>query len=257
MNADAPRESIPATPPGAAWPERVIELARAWQAQREPARRERLLGELWTLLNAAVMRYLRVHGRRYGSPSAEDLEDIAADKALDLIRRIDGHRWDVAGARPAQVCAFVSTLARNGLIDHYRVVGRKRMEDLEAADRADPVPTAAVRPRVESPEARVERERFVEALERCAALLSPRARTAWFLRVLLDLPSRRIGAHPEVGMKPAAVDMALSRARAVIRACMAERGYDVTNAPEGTFPLIWNALRHALPADIEPSEDDA
>lgn len=239
----------------AQWPERVVELAAAWHAQPDPARRERLLGEMWLLLNAAIRRYLRLHGHRYGTARPEDLEDIASDKSLDLLRRIDSEQWNPATVKPGQLCAFISTLARNGLIDHYRVHGSKRREQVDAADSAGAAAPTVLRPRVERTEYRAERARFVSAIGDCAALLSKRSRTIWFLRVLLDLPSRQIAHHPEVNMKPSAVDMALSRTRTVIRNCMSEKGFEPDDTPPGVFSALWEAFRAELP-DIRPGEED-
>lgn len=226
----------------ATWPERVISLARQWLANEAPAVREPLLSEMWLLLNAAILKYLRIHARRYVSASHEDIQDLASDKTLDLLRRLDQHLWDPTQAGPGQLCSFISTLARNGLIDHLRVVGSKRVQEMETADTAL-VSETVLKPRKESPDAGVHRERFAEAVGDCAGLLNERTRKIWFLRVLLDMPSKEIAHHPGVNMKASAVDMALSRSRGVIRDCMNEKGFEAEDMPSGVFTTLWETFR--------------
>ena len=232
----------------ATWPERVIELCRDFPGRESAVARERIVGELWVLLHAAIMKYLRIHGRRFASASAEDLQDIASDKALDLLRRLDHQLWDPTGAGPGQLCSFVSTLARNGLIDHLRVEGSKRREEVETADTAAVSPTV-LKPRHEAPDARIRRERFAEALGACAELLKARTRKIWFMRVLLDMPSKEIAHHPGINMRPAAVDMALSRCRNVIRDCMNEKEFEPEDMPPGVFTTIWEQFRDEIEAE--------
>ena len=64
----------------ASWPERVIELGRAWPGLEQPSHRDRVLSELWLLLNAAITRYLRFHSRRYtyGAPEVR----VALNRSL-------------------------------------------------------------------------------------------------------------------------------------------------------------------------------
>lgn len=226
----------------ATWPERVIALAHQWQADQSPAAREPILSELWLLLNAAILKYLRIHGRRYTSASHEDIQDLASDKTLDLLRRLDHQQWDPTQAGPGQLCSFISTLARNGLIDHLRVVGSKRAQEMETADREAVSPTV-MKPREEAPEAGFQRERFAEAVGDCAGLLNERTRKIWFMRVLLDMPSKEIAHHPGVNMKPSAVDMALSRCRGLIRDCMQEKGFEAEDMPPGVFTTLWETFR--------------
>lgn len=232
----------------ATWPERVIELCGDFLGDESAVARERVVGELWLLLHAAIMKYLRIHGRRFSSASAEDLQDIASDKTLDLLRRLDHQLWDPTGAGPGQLCSFVSTLARNGLIDHLRVEGSKRREEVETADTAAVSPTV-LKPRHEEPDARIRRERFTEAIGECSELLKSRTRKIWFMRVLLDMPSKEIAHHPGINMKPAAVDMALSRCRNVIRDCMDEKGFEPEDMPPGVFTTIWEQFRDEIEGD--------
>ncbi|MCH7548067.1 MAG: sigma-70 family RNA polymerase sigma factor [Candidatus Krumholzibacteriota bacterium] len=230
----------------ATWPERVIELGRAWHGLEQPTRRDRVLSELWLLLNAAIARYLRFHSRRYGYGSLEDLQDIASEKSLELLRRIDSRMWDPAEASPGQLCSFISTLARNGLIDHMRVIGSKRVDEVEAAERGRILPGTSLRPRDERTDAGSDRDQFIGAIRDCAHLLKPRTRTIWFLRVLLEMPSKDIAHHPEVNMKSSAVDMTLSRCRTVIRQCMEEKGFGADDIPPGTLAALWEQFRHEV-----------
>jgi DNA-directed RNA polymerase specialized sigma24 family protein len=235
--------------PQATWPERVIELGSQWHQVDKPSARDRILSEMWMLLNAAISRYLRVHRKRYEYGATEDLQDIASDKSLELLRKIDNHTWDPTDASPGQLCSFLSTLARNGLIDHMRVIGSKRQDEVEAVDAGKVLRGTAMQPRHERADAGVDRDRFVEAVGNCAALLRERTRTIWFLRVLLDMPSKDIAHHPGINMKSAAVDMALSRCRTVIRQCMEEKGFKIDDVPPGAFSVLWEAFRHEVEHD--------
>ena len=233
----------------ASWPERIIELGTAWPQAEDTVERDRILSEMWLLLNAAITRYLRFHSRRYGYGAQEDLQDIASEKSLELLRRIDNRMWDPTDASPGQLCSFISTLARNGLIDHMRVIGSKRADEVEAVDSGRILPGTALRPRDESTDAGADRDRFVEAISECAGLLKARTRMIWFLRVLLEMPSKDIAHHPGVNMKSAAVDMALSRCRTVIRQCMEEKGFKADDVPSGSFAALWEAFRHEVEAN--------
>ncbi len=232
----------PSFRPGAAretarWPARVIALGDACRTARDPAARARALGELWTLVHLGLARYVRQHAARLGSLEPEDVRDIAAEKALDLVRKLEAGEWDPREASPAQLCAFLSTLARNGLVDHLRAAGTAR-----ARLRPQPEQLAEEPRPHEAPSRALCRILFPRALLDCLAPLSPRARRIWLLRAFYDLPSKSIARHPDVRVSPAAVDMTLARVRIALRRCMRGKGFDVRDLPAGTFAAVWEAL---------------
>ena len=67
--------------------------------------------EAWVLLNAGLGRYLRLHAVRLGPVPAEDLEDLAAAKSLDLVGRAVSGAWDTKDRSAGEVAAFLSTVA--------------------------------------------------------------------------------------------------------------------------------------------------
>ena len=238
-------EYIADVPPG--WPERVIELGRSWMT--EPRARGESLARLWLLLNAALRKYLRIHAGRYGAVDWEDLQDIASEKSLEIIRKLDHGQWDPTASKPAQLCSFISTLARNGLVDHLRVIESKRHGGVGRAAGAERV---AREYQEASGDVAVDRDRFTQALRDCVSQLKPKTRTIWFLRVLLEMPSKKIAHHPEVGLNSAAVDVTLARCRNKVRKCMQAKGFDPHDMPPGTFTTLWEAFRYTL----NPKDDE-
>ena len=148
---------------------------------------------------------------------------------------------------PAQLCSFISTLARNGLVDHLRTGGGRRFVDLDAAQDVEAV-EVRVRGqwRDEASDAAVDRARFAQALRDCALRLKPKTRKMWFFRVFYEMPTKEIATHPAIGMKPGAVDVSLQRCREQIRECMRSKGFDSGSIPHGTFAVLWEAFRSSL-----------
>ena len=222
----------------ARWPARVIALASMCGAAQEAESRRAALGDLWTLVHLGLARYVRFHAGRLGPVSAEDVRDIAADKTLALMRKLEAGEWSPAGCDAGQLCAFLSTLARNGLVDHLRRAAAAHPRPVaSAALGEDPEP----RPH-EAPSRALFRILFPRALVDCLAALSPRARRIWFLRAFYDLPSKSISRDAGVRTSSAAVDMTLARVRVALRVCMRRKGFDVRELPPGTFVAVWEAL---------------
>src|SRR4029079_6301416 len=48
------------------WSERTLSLCREWQAADTDEARNRILSELWVLINAVLARYVRIHSRSLG-----------------------------------------------------------------------------------------------------------------------------------------------------------------------------------------------
>lgn len=195
------------------------------------------MSELWLFLNTALTYYIRFHSTSYGHIDPEDARDIASEKAMVFLRSLEAD----SPAGPAQdagrVCAYLSALARNGLVDVLRKQGRTREMEERVGD--------AIQTRVatDSAEINVRHTQFIEAVCACMNELTPRARTVWFLRAFLDLPSKKIAPHPDVRMTATGVDMLLSRTRRALSACLNAKGFNAEDAPAGTFVALWDLLR--------------
>jgi len=116
------------------WPMRLLELYDEIQNSPNESIRSGPLGEAWLLLNSSILRYLQIHATRLGSVPAEDLEDIASQKSLEIVRRIDNGRWEISERSRSKVTGFLSMVARNGLVDLLREQGRR----VEPADASRP-----------------------------------------------------------------------------------------------------------------------
>ena len=234
-------------PRGPAWAVHLLELC---VVIRQPANRRALSkaqGEAWLILNAALCRYLRVHTVTRGAIGREDQEDIAAQKSLDLLERIRTGKWDVNHRAPSEIAGFLSTIARNALIDQRkREVRRVKAprEDEEAWD-SDAISARAVHmdaKHAADQENRVESKAFASVLRGCAEQLSTRARRIWFFRVFLEMPSKAIATHPEISIRANTVDVILMRCRKAIRECMQAHGFEPGDMPPGTFVELWRAF---------------
>lgn len=206
--------------------------------------RDQALSELWVLMNAALVRYARQHGRPYPGVSDEDLNDVARAKALDLFQKLTNGTWDPSVATPGQICAFLSTVARHGLVDFLRSKPRRVFVPIDGVAAA--AAASEGRQEGESPLVAAERAQFTRALCECIARFTPRARRVWLFRTYLELSGREIARHPDIQMNPAAVDVALARCRHTLRRCLRSRGYSSRDLPRGTFFALWEAVSHEL-----------
>ena len=232
---------------GARWPSRVLALAARCDAAADDASRQAALGDLWTLVHLGIARYVRLHAGRQGPVSADDVRDIAADTTIALMRKLEAGEWSPAACDAPQLCAFMSTLARNGLVDHLR----RAASHARPPGAASPAGDSAPRPH-EAPSRALFRMLFPRALVDCLAALSPRARRVWFLRAFYDLPSKTISRDARVRISSAAVDMTLARVRVALRVCMQRKGFDVRELPPGTFVAVWEAIEGS-PRERGPS----
>lgn len=250
--------SAPPTDPR--WPDQIAALCQelvALPADGPAPARDACKSALWLLLHDALTRFMDRQASRVGRVDRTDLEDLAAGKALDLLLNAESGKWDVYGRTGAEIAAFLSTVARNALIDWHR---RRRREvsvaDFETGLRHDggeaegPLLTDSGATGYEALE-RVAAGQFVVDLKSCAEKLAPRSRWAWFLRVFHEMPTRSIASHPAVNLKPGHVDVLLQRCRKAIRECMEQRGHDTDQLPPGTFVALWSALR-----GVEGGPDD-
>lgn len=228
------------------WPERMLTLAAALADTGQPHAR----GEFWELLNLSLLQRIRLQARHYPGIPPDRLEDLAAEKALELVQRLDCGGWKPLETSTGELVNFISTVARNALVDELR---RER--------RAAAVPPGQVqrmaeeRGRInEAPDLELERAKFVERLVGCADGLKAEHRTIWLFRVLYELPSKVIAAHPEVRLKASHVDVILNRCRAQILACMTAHGHAVGELPAGTFAALWARYRGVISPDEAPDD---
>ena len=218
--------------PFPAWPDGIRRGAIAVGREREQGGTGKARGELWVLLHAALSLCVRVRARRAGDVHPEDTHDLVAQKALELMTQIDAGTWDPATADVEQIRAFVFTVAGHGVLNLVRT----RRSEL---DRRDVLQVPAV---MAAQDAWMDGAVYAEAIRQCLARLTPRARTVWYLRVLLELPSQEVARHPQVRMTRTSVDVTLFRARAAVRRCLEERSLDWDRMPEGTFVQLWELL---------------
>jgi len=248
---------------GPRWAARLAALCQELrQAAEDPQRsaneaaRNAHWEEAWVLLSAGLGRYLRLHAARLGRVSTEDLEDLAAAKSLDLVGRAVSGAWDTTGRSAGEVAAFLSTVARNEVIDWRRRMDRfvplwdGPSEEAGHGEEAQEMPRSVLSAATgaaddQAPDLLVEQREFASALVECAGALESRSRNVWFLRTFLGMRSREIAAHPSVGARPGHVDVLFSRSRRSIIECMKRKGHSVDTMPPGIFLEIWSRFREA------------
>lgn len=236
--------------PQALWPVHLASLADRLRRCDDETARPDLRAELWVVLHAALMRFLRANAGS-GRVTREDLEDLAAAKALELLVRAESGAWNPEGRSADEVVGYLSTVARHGLIDYGRRAGREI--GIEALADRSLDPAERIRPTAPDPESGVEAAEFARALRECFETLEPRQRRVWLFRAYYEMSSREIGAHPAVGIRAAHVDVVAQRARQAIRDCMNGKGHDPGDAPAGAFVQLWESLE-ALSAREEAWE---
>jgi RNA polymerase sigma factor (sigma-70 family) len=226
------------------WPLRLQEVCNQLQSGRMNPARDTLIGEAWLLIKSALSRYLRFHAARLGPMTPEDLEDIASEKAFDLLCKIELKEWDMSGRHATEIQSYLSHTARNGLVNwlkksrrHVRESGEDRQDgQWETPDRRAQA-TVEVRPDVG-----IERREFIDELQKCFELLNLRDRRIWFLRVFCEMKTKEIARHPEVGLKPGHVDVLMQRSRSTVRECMQNKGFGPGDVYPGTFTALWKTV---------------
>lgn len=238
------------------WATALVESCAALATRPSLEFRNRLRCAAWPILRTALARLVRDHASRLGPLSPEAIDDVAAEKALDLLLRCESGAWSPGGWTGERLAAFLSRVARNGAIDHLREFGPRRLiSTLDDELIFDPSSPAT---ELESQPARAaEAAEYAGHLLKGVHALKPRARTVWFLRVCFDWRSRRIAAYPGVDMPPSHVDVELQRTRGRLRAWMESAGFDIREMPPGTFAALWNECvrQGAIPPILESAED--
>jgi len=241
----------------AAWPERLRELGSTWRSGLSPEGEKLAIGEIWGLLNLALRKYVRLQARRMKPISPDDVSDIAAEKASELLRRLDSKDWNPSDSSPSQLCGFLATIARNGVVDLHRV----RRREVSAPDDFEVHSTNTAWgghvASEESPASAIDGARYAEAILDCAANLSVRARRAWCLRVFYEIGSSDIARDPEVATTPAGVDAMLARCREQMRSCLTGKGLSIGPLPPGTFVRLWDMTRRRKGFFVAPPGGEA
>ncbi len=230
------------------WPAHVA-AAAALLRQASERERNRARAVLWPLLHASLFASLRAQAGRAGPCRPEDLEDLASQKALELLLRAEEGTWDPGGRAEHEVAGYLARVARHALVDLARRRGREcpGPEDEEAWGAA--LADAGTEP--PGPDDRLAAHEFARALRECVARLQPRARHAWFRRVFLERPSREIAAN--LALTPAHVDVVVQRARGALRQCMRRKGHPDAELRPGAFVEIWTFIGEQ--ATGSPAED--
>ena len=225
-----------------AWPSRLRTLAAALQSPGPDDDRSRDREEAWLIVTSAIMSHLRRHAGRLGGTNREDLEDISAEKSLELVRRIESSSWSLEGRADGEIVRFLGRTAWNGLVDWFRRTGRET--PLPESDSSGELPLAEVGPAAEeeAPDVPALRSDFLAALKSCVSLLKPKALKIWFFRVFYDMPSVQIAQHPDVALNRGHVDVVLQRSRSTIRTCMEKHDFAPEDMPPGSFTALWTAF---------------
>ncbi|HET7224790.1 MAG TPA: sigma-70 family RNA polymerase sigma factor [Candidatus Eisenbacteria bacterium] len=234
----------PDTPPSLHWPAALC-LAVCELRAAPAGGRERPRSRLWPIVHAALYASLRAQAGRIAPVAAEDLEDLASQKALELMVRAEEGAWDPAGRAEHEVAGYVSRVARHALVDLARRRGRQAPAPENAA-----AWDAALATRCEDvarPEDVTAAREFAGALRECVCGLGARARRVWFARVYLERPSREIAAG--LGLKPAHVDVLVQRARTALCQCMTGKGHRDAEARTGCFVELWRAFAEEFARD--------
>lgn len=236
---------IGSTNSAARWPLRLKEISGKLRHSGTDTSLDQVRGEVWKILYFALSMYIRRHGATLGRVSREDVEDLAAEKALDLLRRIVSGVTDLSGPTPGEIGSFLSKVARNELLDMLKRDGR-RIEPMNADSPewyvGNETGEGITMSGTDSPDVPVERKEFAQALRRCAEGLDARSRLIWFFRLFYSMATKDIAIHPKVCIKTGHVDVLLQRARQAIRECMRLRGFERQEIPPGTFAELWSAF---------------
>lgn len=224
------------------WPRRFLEYCEVLRTSEDKNAVDKARGQLWLILNSVLFRAVSSHAARYGGVPREDLEDIAAGKALELLNRIQSGNLDLSDREPRQLSAYLSSTADKGLMDLFRLHGREdsaKKKQLAVNPGGHPADEGRGPASADPAESRA----YAEALKRCAETLENRARTIWLFRVFYEMSSKEISAHPEVRIKPSYVDVILQRVRESLRDCMRRKGHETHQLPTGVFVELWRAFR--------------
>lgn len=236
------------------WAERVALLAEQLASPLGEPARGVARADLWILLSSALARFARSQARTLGPLTREDLEDLVAAKALDLLHRIESGALVLRRDDTRQVSGFVAQTSRNAIIDLLRRERTRRGNGHAAGASVDASGLAAGHSNdTIQPSNRVELAEVTAALERCIETLAPRARRIWIFRTFFEMSSRDIAAHPEIRLNPANVDVIVGRARTALRTCLQKAGMDASHLAVGGVARLWDRFVRLA----QPDGDDS
>lgn len=222
------------------WAERVALLAEQLATPLADSARGIARAELWVLLSSALARFARSQARTLGPLTREDLEDLVATKALDLLHRIESGALVLRRGDSSEVSGFVAQTSRNAIIDLLRRERVRRGNGHAAETSVDASELAGGRSNdAIQPSNRVEFAEVTAALEQCVETLAPRARRIWIFRTFFEMSSRDIAAHPEIRLNPANVDVIVGRARTTLRDCLTKAGMDASHLAIAGVARLW------------------
>ena len=240
------------SPRGPGWPERFRSACtqlRGDNPRADARAMQEARSNLWLDLNSILFHYLRIHGERFGGVAVEDLEDLASQKCIELMQRLESGSLNFDERDPGEILAFFSSVARNGLLHVLRKAGHgAEPQEIEIPD--GNYGRWIGERKTFAPEARAESREFATAMQECAGQLEGRARLIWFFRVFYDMRSKDIAQHPEVQLKASHVDVILQRARNAVKTCMQSQGHDTASIPAGVLPRLWRAFRLPMHAPV-------
>jgi DNA-directed RNA polymerase specialized sigma24 family protein len=173
------------------------------------------------------------------------LFDIASQKALDIVQRIQSGAWNPQPMRAAQWVVFVRRVARNSVIDVQRSRHREPISHETLAGDGDSLLASFDFRRAQDPSNDLDRARFAKAFFECIRLLTRKAATIFFFRVFYEFSSSQIASHEEVRMNAKAVDVALVRARKAMSGCLARKGFTSSEIPTGVYAELWDYFERA------------
>jgi len=243
---NTPPDSNDSRPSQPGWAERIQQLVHDLHIANNETERDQLLGDVWVLLKASLLRYLQYHAARTGRVSPEDMEDLAAQKTFDLLRKVELGEWDLDGRHPGEIVKYLSRVAHNGLLNWLKVQ-RRTVPVCEEDIRAQNKPSQRRGITVaedQNPMVEIERQEFIRELQHCVGKLSGRTQRIWFLRAFCEMRSKAIARHPEVRLKASNVDIILQRSRDKIKSCLKRKGYERRDMPPGTFTALWLGIMH-------------
>ncbi len=221
----------------ARWPKRLRNLASGLLAGDQETRKN-----LWVVLQVAFTQYARRHAHKLGRLSREEIEDVTSEKSLHLFRNLESGKWNPVDRSDGEIMAYLSRIARNGVIDVLRQAGKIQETIPDEGESLGQEVAAEIATTGDLAQSR----QFAEAIRVCSSNLKGRARAAWFMRVFLDMKSKRIGAHPRIARSPGAVDALLKRTRESMKECMEKKGFSTREIPPGTFAELWHTLNQEL-----------
>ncbi|MCP4546894.1 MAG: sigma-70 family RNA polymerase sigma factor [bacterium] len=241
------------------WAEQLQVLSGRLKNNDDELARDSLRQDTWLILHNALQIFLQTHSRHYPTITDDDRHDLATEKSLGLLFRIESGAWDLSDRHPLEIARYLSRVARNGMTNLCKKNDRmiRIMDEDTENSQAYYVNRAEQLISRETPEIHMGRKRYARALCSCFATLAPRLRKIWIFRVFGGLSSKMIAEHPEIKLKASHVDVLLHRSRQAISLCLRKRGFDSSDVQQGVFAEVLAVFlqdRDFAPKDNEDDE---